>query len=412
MSSHSTLDRETFQQFLASVFAVQESRMDNQSLFAIMNVQRLVTTGRLDVDGAMLLIAESARNVANATGVAIGLLEGNRLIYRAGSGSAATYIGRHVTASLTASADARASREILRVENTQTDTRIEAAICRHFGAKSLLILPISQDRAVVGVLAVLFGEAHAFQDREVRTYHLMAEQIEAAISQAARRERGENLATEQPTTPHVTEQITTQGEKFLNDGGALLGPANNHSIYQRCGTAWAVAKDLPALRQPALLATRIIQRARDVTWHTRRRNLTLAAVATVLGLTCWIAYSRRGPASPLGSSALRRSIAIEPQAPAQRAKAMLTKDTSGLQRATVLVKKKDMPARTMLRRMRVGKNEVDYIGDDVTVRYFTYRTAPQRRRVAESRIAYIGDDVTVRYFTPKLAVKAQQPVRP
>jgi 3-deoxy-D-manno-octulosonate 8-phosphate phosphatase KdsC-like HAD superfamily phosphatase len=91
---------------------------------------------------------------------------------------------------------------------------------------------------------------------------------------------------------------------------------------------------------------------------------------------------------------------------------MPTKDTSGLQRARVLVKKEDMPVRTMLRRVRVGKNEVDYIGDDVTVRYFTYRPAPQRRRVAESRIAYIGDDVTVRYFTPKLAVKAQQPVGP
>jgi hypothetical protein len=396
MSSRSTLDREAFQQLLASVFAVQESRMNNQSLSAIMNVQRLVTSGRLDVDGAMHLIAESARNVANATGAAIGLLEGNRLIYRAGSGSAATYIGWHVTASLTAS----------------TDTRIEAAICRQFGAKSLLILPISQDRAVVGVLAVLFGEAHAFQDREVRTYQLMAEQIEAAISQAARRERGKNLATEQPTTTRGTEQITTQGEKFLNDGGALLGPANNHSIYQRCRTALAVARDLPALRQPALLATRIRQRARDVTWHKRRRNLTLAAVATVLGLTCWIAYSRRGPASPLGSSGQRGSIANEPQAPSQRPKAMPTKDTSGLQRARVLGKKEYMPARTILRRMRVGKNEVDYIGDDVTVRYFTYRTAPQRRRVAESRIAYIGDDVTVRYFTPKPAVNARQPVRP
>lgn len=386
--------------------------MDNQSLSAIMKVQRLVTRGTLDVDGAMHLIVESARNVANATGVAIGLLEGDFLIYRAGSGSAATYIGRHVTASLTASADATASREILRVENTQTDTRIEAAICRQFGAKSLLILPISQDRAVAGVLAVLFGEAHAFQDYEVRTYRLMAEQIEAAMSQAARRDRGENLTTEQPTTPRVTEQIATQGETFLNEGGALLGPANNHSIYQRCGTALAVARDLPALRQPALLATRIIQRARAVTWHKRRRNLTLAAVATVLGLACWIAHSRRGPASPLGSSALQRSTAIEPQAPSQRPKAMPTKDTSGLQRARVRVKKEDMPARTMLRRVRVGKNEVDYIGDDVTVRYFTYRPAPQRRRVAESRIANIGDDVTVRYFTPKLAVKAQPPVRP
>jgi hypothetical protein len=129
MSTHSSLDRETFQQLLAAAFTVQESQIDNQSLSAVMEVQRLVTRGKLDVDGAMHHIVESARNVANATGVAIGLLKGDQLIYRAGSGSTASYIGRQVNASLTVAADNNRSREILRVEDAQTDTRIEAAIC-------------------------------------------------------------------------------------------------------------------------------------------------------------------------------------------------------------------------------------------------------------------------------------------
>ena len=92
MSTHSSLDRESFQQLLASAFAVQESQMDSQSLSLIVEAQQLITRGDLDVDGAMHRIVDSARNVANATGVAIGLLKGDRLVYRAGSGSAATYI--------------------------------------------------------------------------------------------------------------------------------------------------------------------------------------------------------------------------------------------------------------------------------------------------------------------------------
>ena len=43
-------------------------------------------------------------------------------------------------ATLIVTADTKGSREILRVENTQKDTRIESAICQQFGAKSLLIL--------------------------------------------------------------------------------------------------------------------------------------------------------------------------------------------------------------------------------------------------------------------------------
>ena len=238
--------------------------MDSQSLSAIVEVERSITRGELDVDGAMHLIVESARSVANATGVAIGLLKGDQLVYRAGSGSAATYIGRHLTASLTIAADTQASREILRVENAQTDTRIEAAICRQFGAQSLLILPIYHDRAVAGVLELLYCEAHAFQDLEVRTYRLMAELIGEAMSHAAQLEQKKNLTTELPTIPRAIEQIAPQREKLPNDGGCMPSPATKHAIYQPSWAAVAGVGELPVLRQPAVLATMIMQRAKRV----------------------------------------------------------------------------------------------------------------------------------------------------
>ncbi len=219
--------------------------------------------------------------------------------------------------------------------------------------------------------------------------------------QAAQLEQKRNLTAAPPAAPHTMEQIPPQWETFLNDGRSLPGPAPKHSIYQRCGAALTVARRLPVFKQPALLATMIMQRAKDVTWHKHRRNLALAAVLTVLGLACWIVYRGRGPASPSESSGLPRSTAIGQQVRPQAAKTMLAKGTSAPRTGV----KQARPARTTLRRVRVGENEVDYIGDDVTVRYFTHRPAPQRKRVEESRVAYIGDDVTVRYFSPKPAVR-------
>ena len=375
--------------------------MDSQSLSAIVEVQRLITREELDVDGSMHLIVDSARHVANATGVAIGLLEGDHLVYRAGSGSAATYVGRHVTASLTVSADTKASREILRVENSQTDTRIEAAICRQFGAKSLLILPIYHDRAVAGVLEVLFSEAHAFQDREVCTYRLMAGLIGEAMSRDAQLEQKRNLTAELPTIPRAIEQITPERERLPNHGGSMPGPANKHPIYQPCWAPVAGVGELPVLRRPAVLATVIMQRAKGFTWHKRRWSVALAAVATVLVLT-WLALSDRRPASPLGSSVLRRSAAIEQQLSFPPVKAVPAKGTSMVQPVPVPVNEA-RTARTMIQRARLGKNQVVHIGDDVIVRYFTPKPAPQRVRVGESQVVHIGDDVTVRYFTPKPA---------
>ena len=405
MSMHLSLDRETFQQLLANAFAVQESQINSRSLSAVMEVQRLVTRGELDVDGAMHHIVESARNVADATGVAIGLLKGDKLVYRAGSGSAASYIGRQVTASLTVSADSKTSHEILRVENARTDPRIEAAICQQFGAQSLLIMPIYHARALAGVLEVLFSEAHAFQDCEVRTYRLMTRQIEAAVFQTTQFEQEKNLTGELPTTPHAVEQIAPQGETSLNHTESLPGLPAKHSINQRCGAALAAAMELPIFNRPAWLATKSMHRAKFVLWPRRQRNLALAGVATALALTCWLAYSGRRPVSPLESSALPKSTAIEQQARSEAAEALPGKTTSAVQPRPVPVKEA-RPATPRLRRVRVGKNEVDYIGEDVTVRYFTYTPTPQRRPTEDSRVKYIGDDVTVRYFVPNPAARS------
>jgi len=263
MSTHFTLDRESFQKLLARAFLVQEylesqkakrPAVDRpskpaiteqpkeaispgyiQALSAIVEVQRLIATDELDVDGVMALIAERARSVANATGVAIGLLEGDELVYRAGSGSAATYIGRQVKATLTVSAHNRASGEILRVENTQTDARIEAAICRQFGAQALLIVPICHDQAVAGAVEILFGDAHAFQDREVRTYQLMAGLVAEAMSHAAQLALKQAAAERAKEQPHPAE---TRGaaEAFA----ACMAEASELSVFRRLTGAAAM----------------------------------------------------------------------------------------------------------------------------------------------------------------------------
>jgi TonB family protein len=71
MSNPSTLDRESFQNLLASAFVVQQSRMDTESLSAIVEAERLITRGKLNqVDGAIHLIVDGTRKVANTSGVA------------------------------------------------------------------------------------------------------------------------------------------------------------------------------------------------------------------------------------------------------------------------------------------------------------------------------------------------------
>ncbi|HEV2730075.1 MAG TPA: GAF domain-containing protein [Terriglobales bacterium] len=378
MNTHFTLDRESFQNLLARASLAQEY-LDSQkatpptvdlpptsaigdqqkevipvdyiqSLSAIVRVQRSIATDDVDVDGAMALIADQARNVANADGVTIGLLEGDNLVYRAGSGAAATYIGRYVKAAL---CNSRANGEILRVENAQTDMRIEAAICRQFGARALLIVPICRGRAVVGAMEILFGDAHAFQDREVRTYQLMAGLVAEAISHAAQFEPEQTLAAE-------------------------VGKEQAHSVAPG---AEAQGGELSVFRWSAGIAAMITRGAKGLLLHQLlpQRRWKPAAAVVVLVMAGWIAYSHRGPVSPVSTSALPESNAIEQQVPIAPAK-LAANSTSRPQTAPVATPAKKKAARTTSQQLRVWR-DVDYIAEDVTVRYVTLKPAvvPQKR---------------------------------
>ena len=95
MRSHATLDRESFERFLANASAVQNSAWNRQLLSALVEVQHFIAKDEFTVDQVLDLIADRTRKVSNASGIAVALLEGNQLVYRAGSGTAATDVGRH-----------------------------------------------------------------------------------------------------------------------------------------------------------------------------------------------------------------------------------------------------------------------------------------------------------------------------
>lgn len=415
---HPKLDRQSFQQLLANAFAVQESHIDQRSLAVFVKIQHLIEAGDLNVPGAMGLVAQSALNVANAAGVAIGLLQGHHLIYRAGSGSAAADVDRQVTASLTASADTLGNHEILCVENADADPRIQAAICRQLGAKSLLILPICDRNTLAGVLEVRFSEAHTFEEPEVRTYRLMTGLIEEAML------RAEQVQTKQvQTKPNPADAIVAEPveqKKILApvaEAGVaipaeiLRNPASTPlptgaALYQRFQRGLAKFRKSSIFKQPASMAAMLTTRAKGTAIPINGRggrNLALAGLTVVLLFTCAIAYKGHRQASPVASSTLSQTSTNEKDETLVPLPAATTSASAPVAKPSP-VRRQIKPAKSTSRPIRVANNEVDYVRGDVTVRYFTYKTAKQRKPVNKNRVAHIGDDVTVRYFAPQPTV--------
>lgn len=458
MSSQFSLDPESFQNLLADAYVVQESGIDTRSLSAVMELQGLMADSELDLDRAMPLIADRARNVAQATGVAIAQLQGDQLVYRAGSGSSAANVGRRVTAILSVSRHTQSKAEILRVENAQRDGRIEAAICRQFGAESLLILPVYDNRKLVGVLEIIFSDAHSFHEQEVRTYRLMATLLGEAISRAMQtgvQPAPVEAAAMQPVlaraaplpgvrkmeAPAVlhTPQLTQSGfsilglsgepaslrrdplEPFRSVANLLAANSTLRRAYHRAASYISGVRlpDISSIRPAQFFKLRMPARRRldealsVLTKQGARVPYYKRWVAAgVVLLAAWVAVWGHRPAAVTPNSAIATENTIAQPAPTP-APASSAAAPSEPAKAVPPVGAVAGPlgaepvVATRPHWVKVGSNELDYVADDVTVRYYGVKPAPGDAS-AHSHIKKIGSDVTVRYFKPIDAPSQEQ----
>ncbi len=431
MSADNTLDRETFQSLLSSAFSVQQSGMAPQSLAAIIEIQRSISHEDLDPDSAMNLIADRARVVADASGIGIALLDGNQLVHRAGTGSASQTVGSQLAAVLGTSGNGHLRREILRVEDARTDSRIEADICRQFDAQALLMVPIYRERILIGMLEVLFNEPHRFEEPEVRTYQLLATlagdastlptQLNAerwapssGISEALGRIRPQvqQLGMLHESARHPEPRTSSDLlSRRVSSSGAQISPVQSVSwlvrfTRERLRVLSLPKLLLPRMRLPELEMPSSLVRALDwrklvakwsrPSWLVGRSSAATAAVVVLAVALVSAGYiSRHGTTSRSADSpAEPKDAAGSPTPPATPEPTSATRVPK--QNAGTPAQDAKAP-NSGFKRLRIGNDEVDYIADDVTVRHF--RSAPTASDSHQwNKQVDLGEDVTVRYF--------------
>lgn len=374
-------DPEPLQTLLASAFAVQESRIDAQRLSAIVEIRRLIADSNLNLDEAMNVIAELARQMADASGSAIGLLKSGQLVYRAGRGSAATFVGRRVMATLSGSAPSPEMAEILRVENADLDTRIQSAICRQFEAKALLILPIYCEGLLSGVLEIFFSQPHEFAEQEVRAYRQFAELVGEAISPSSHVEHKEVLATKFSGGNRVIES----------------SPASSAKLFHRDAPLAAVSETVETTIRQSGQRSAIWMRTVGLPFVRCACDLGVAAVV-LLAVVSFLLYGHRSSMSQLATSPSGKLDSIEHSAPGVSTQQVADRSANDSGGRDVMMRDAVSESR---RWPSHPASQVKYFGDNVTVRYFAPKSAIMKATAGETEIRRMSDDVSVRYFKPR-----------
>jgi PAS domain S-box-containing protein len=172
-------------QFIERKRAEEALRRDRERLRAVIATQHAVATAPRDLPTVMNTLVERTRELTGADGAVIELAEGEWMVYRAGSGTAATHVGVRVPIASSLSGQCVREGQLLRCDDSETDPRVDREACRRVGVRSMIVVPLRHAGQIAGVLKVLSRQAAAFGTEVADMLELMSGLLAAAMSQVA-----------------------------------------------------------------------------------------------------------------------------------------------------------------------------------------------------------------------------------
>lgn len=135
----------------------------------------------LALDEILQLVAARAIAITGADGVAIALAKDRSIVCRASAGKIAPDAGVRLDPNSGFSGACLRSGEIVRCDDSENDPRVNPQACRALGARSMIAVPLSAKKRVIGLLEAFSAETLGFNDSDVHSLNLLGELILAAI---------------------------------------------------------------------------------------------------------------------------------------------------------------------------------------------------------------------------------------
>jgi len=133
----------------------------------------------------MAVVAERIARITNASGAAIGILEGKTVKYRAGAGAPALPVGSEVPLETAICAVCVRTGQVLRTPDVNVEFLFDPDLCRAREIQSLVAVPVYHDGNIVGALELYFDRSNGFAEQDIHTCQLMAGLVTEAIGRGA-----------------------------------------------------------------------------------------------------------------------------------------------------------------------------------------------------------------------------------
>ena len=144
----------------------------------------LAEMAQRDLEAALQLLAERAQYITGASGAAIALFEESEMICRASAGPSAPELGAEVQMKPGLTGESVRTRQVLRCDDAETDSRVNRESCRALGIKSVMVVPLIREEEVIGVFELFADRANAFEERDITALERLAEMVQTGLDHA------------------------------------------------------------------------------------------------------------------------------------------------------------------------------------------------------------------------------------
>jgi len=157
-------------------------RAEANRLAVILDAQREIASANLEYAPLIDLILERMSRMTGAEGASLEVAEGEEMVYRAATGSAAPFVGLRLKIDQSLSGFCMKSCETIRVDDAEEDSRADRKACRLIGLRSMFLLPLRYDEHSIGVLKLISSQVAAFAEGTEFSVGLMGEFLSATIA--------------------------------------------------------------------------------------------------------------------------------------------------------------------------------------------------------------------------------------
>jgi len=143
----------------------------------------LAAMAQADLDATLQLLVERALYITGATGAAIALRRGDHfdMVCRASAGTNAPELGALLSMEFGLSGESVRTRQLLRCDDAERDSRVNHEVCRELGIASVVVMPMVSDENVLGVFELFSGQPGAFNERDLSALMRLSEMVETAV---------------------------------------------------------------------------------------------------------------------------------------------------------------------------------------------------------------------------------------